>query len=92
MFIFKSGFKGELLVRFGQSGVFFRNVSFGHNDFRAVVDSEPADVDDMVNMFQLLLPGLDAGEDHSHLRLADHGWDLQTEIKGAAQEDDEAIT
>ena len=72
--------------------VLFRNVSFGHNDFRAVVDSEPADVDDMVNMFQLLLPGLDAGEDHSHLRLADHGWDLQTEIKGAAQEDDEAIT
>jgi hypothetical protein len=57
-----------------------------------VVDSEPTDVDDMVNMFQLLLPGLDAGEDHSHLRLADHGWDLQTEIKGAAQEDDEAIT
>jgi len=42
---------------------------------------EPADVDEMVGMFQSLLHGLDAGEARRHL--AEHGWDLQAAIKGA---------
>ena len=46
---------------------------------------EPADVDDMVCMFQSLLPALDAGE--ARRRLAGHGWDLQAAIKGAVCED-----
>jgi hypothetical protein len=46
---------------------------------------EPADVDEMVGMFQSLLPGVDAGQ--ARRRLAEHGWDLQAAIKGAARED-----
>jgi hypothetical protein len=55
---------------------------------RAVADGtlvEPADVDDMEGMFQSQLPGLDAGE--ARRRPAEHGWDLQAAIKGAARED-----
>jgi hypothetical protein len=52
--------------------------------------NEPADVDDadaadMVSMFQSVLPGLPAGE--ARRRLAQHGWDLQKALKGAARED-----
>jgi len=46
---------------------------------------EPADVDDMVCMFQSLLPALDA--DEARRRLAEHWWDLQAAIKGAVRED-----
>ena len=42
---------------------------------------EPADVDDMVGLFQSLLPGIDAGE--ARRRLAEHHWGLQAAIKEA---------
>ena len=46
---------------------------------------EPAEVDDMVCMFQSLLPALYA--DEARRRLAEHWWDLQAAIKGAVRED-----
>ena len=54
----------------------------------AIIDGrqvEREDFDDMVGMFQSLLPALDAGEAQRHL--AEHGWDLQAAIKWAARED-----